>query len=108
MDTLSYGKRKANKEHKCDFCNGVIKKGETYKCSTHVDDEIYTWKSHLHCMELVSLLKMDYDLEGITEDCFYEYVNEYFQDEYTLDEKAKMSFDKLSALEGKKNELSMR
>ncbi len=95
MDTLSYGKRKANKDHKCDYCNGIIKKGETYKWSTHVDDDVYTWKAHLHCQELVSLLDIDYGVNGISQDCFYEYVNEYFQDDHTLSEMAKISYDRL-------------
>ena len=85
METLSYKNVEARKEHKCNFCGGIISKGETYLYSAHVDGgEFYTWKSHSHCSALVSYLDMDYDNEGVTPDSFVECVRQatdYYDDE---------------------------
>jgi len=39
MDVIEYGERKANKEHRCNFCGGVISKGETTICDMSRDIE---------------------------------------------------------------------
>jgi len=85
MTTISRVTRKARKEHKCNWCGGVIKKGEKYDYSVHEYDGIYIWKNHKYCMELVSILDMDDDHEGITEEDFYEYVDESFIDNFPND-----------------------
>jgi hypothetical protein len=71
---------KAIKEHKCNYCNRIVEKGEVYNNSTNVHDgRIYDWKGHLDCMELANELKMYDDCdEGVTSEDFMEYVNEYY------------------------------
>jgi len=74
---------KANKEHKCSFCNERISKGETYLKSTHkFDGELYDWRSHINCGWIASKLKLYDDCEeGLTQDDFIESIREEF---YTL------------------------
>lgn len=74
MENISFSKRKANKDHKCNYCGGVIKKGEIYEHSVNKIDDIYVWKNHISCSKLVERLEMDGD-EGVTKDDFYEYVS---------------------------------
>lgn len=86
METLKSPKEtKARKNHLCDWCNMDIAEGAIYFNSTHVSDgEIYNWKSHKHCLELVKEMNMIGSYEGITSDDFYQYV----QDKYSeLDTK---------------------
>ena len=68
----------ARKEHYCNYCGGLIKIGEKYRTSTLKYDTIYTWKSHLKCSELHSLLNMEGD-EGVTYEDFHEYIEEEFR-----------------------------
>lgn len=79
METLMQPqKTKANKEHRCDFCNGKINKGDKYLKSTHKSDgDIYDWKTHDYCSELASKMKMYDDAdEGVTQEMFMENVSE--------------------------------
>lgn len=93
METFDYGTRKAKKEHKCNYCGGKILKGEEYEYSVHKIDDVYTWKSHKHCAELTKLLNMDFDRnEGLTDDDFYEYINDYFHSEISLADMAIMAY----------------
>lgn len=67
---------KARKPHRCSYCGCAIEKGEVYERTTLKYDEIYTWKSHLKCVELTKKLKMFdevYD-EGLTSYDFQEYI----------------------------------
>ena len=99
METFDYGTRKARKQHKCDYCNGLINKGEEYNYSVHKMDDVYTWKAHKHCDELTKLLEMDFDREeGLSKDDFYEYVNDYFHSEFSLEDKAKLAYQELQPL----------
>lgn len=81
METLIYPtKTKANKEHKCNFCNGLIQKSEIYLKSSHkFDGDIYTWKSHEKCSELASKLNWYENCDyGLTQEDFIESAkNEY-------------------------------
>lgn len=74
--------RKANKGHRCNWCHGIIQKGEEYEYSTHKNDgEIYTWKNHLKCHELVDGINMwDYADDGLSDDNFGEALQEYLWD----------------------------
>ena len=82
METISSQKEvKANKEHRCNLCCDKIKQGETYFISTHKQDgTVYDWKTHKHCSEIASRLKMYEDCdEGLTEEIFQEIIHsEYF------------------------------
>lgn len=71
-ETLDRKERKARKEHHCDFCGGIIKKGDIYKWSKHIcDGNIYEWHSHKECDFLCSEL-WDYadPDEGMDEELF--------------------------------------
>ena len=78
METVSSAKlTKASKQHMCDFCGEIISIGEKYMKSTHVDDHIYDWKAHVYCDKLSHTLKLqDECQEGVTAECFQEYVSE--------------------------------
>lgn len=82
MHTLSSSKPKARKEHKCDFCYGKIHPGEKYSNSFNIHDgETYSFKSHLLCLEMITVCKMkdDYD-EGISHDHWLESIRDEYQD----------------------------
>lgn len=76
----------ARKEHICNFCSGKIVKGEKYdRCTILFEGEIYDWKSHLECLELTKLLEMyGYYDEGVTEDEFKTYIDEYVKEEHFI------------------------
>ncbi|MGN1217925.1 MAG: hypothetical protein ACI4TD_08110 [Phocaeicola sp.] len=106
----------ARKQHKCNFCGGVIEKGEMYDNTTFVfDSSAYTWKSHLHCLNIASYID-DYSDEGITEDDFATWINEYVYENHfdeeiddinkewqdkSIPELAKMINDELNAVKFK-------
>ena len=71
--------RKARKEHRCNFCGLPINKGNMYNRQVAKIDDVYTWKSHLHCNEIASRLNMYEDCwdEGVTTDNFHEIVTNY-------------------------------
>lgn len=78
METISYSKEvKAAKDHKCNFCCEKIRQGETYITSTHKQDgTIYDWKTHKHCSDIATRLKMYDDCdEGLTEEGFQETIH---------------------------------
>lgn len=81
MVTISSpNKTKARKDHRCDFCQYPIHRGDTYIRSTHTYcGDIYTWKSHEECATLADKLNMYEDCdEGLTSDGFQEcIINEY-------------------------------
>lgn len=79
IETLKGPKQtKARKAHVCNFCGCTIPVGEIYNLSTHVfNGELYDWKSHQKCSELVSMLNMEGD-EGVTLADFYEYITNAF------------------------------
>lgn len=78
IETLKGPKKtKARKAHVCSFCGCIIPVGEIYNLATYKFDEIYDWKSHQKCSELVSMLNMEGD-EGVTLADFYEYIIDAF------------------------------
>ena len=84
METLSYQKEvKAKKEHRCSFCNSMIREGMTYITSTHKQDgKVYDWKSHTYCDKIADKLNM-YDEEcdeGLTQDSFQEHIYHAYLD----------------------------
>ena len=79
METIQQPKEtQARKEHRCDFCNEKILKGQKYIASTHVYDYIYTWRSHKWCDKLCTRLKMHQHAEdyGVDQDHFVGTVSE--------------------------------
>lgn len=69
----------ARKEHVCDWCGGKISVGERYSCGVFKIDDIYSWKNHLKCGELVSVLKMKGDY-GVSGTDFEGYIKEEFNE----------------------------
>lgn len=80
--TLNVKEITARKPHRCDYCNGEIKKGEIYQTSTIIEDGIYRWKSHIHCKEIAKHMFADdnycFYQEGISNEDFVEYISEYY------------------------------
>ena len=92
MNIIRTVTRKARKEHKCDFCDGIILIAEKYKCQTNVyDRQIYEWKSHLRCNEIVLKLNMynEFD-EGLSRESFREYITEEY---YRISDEDKLCID---------------
>jgi len=92
METIQYPtKVKSKKEHKCNFCNGKINKGNYYLKSIHKYDVIYTWKTHIHCSEIADKLRMyDHCDEGLTSDIFIETIKEEYN---SIMQKNQQDFD---------------
>jgi len=96
MELIDSGNRKASKDYTCDFCGGEIKKGDKYNYQNVKDDTLYTWRTHAHCDELVDMLDMhEYANDGVSCDVFYEAVKEEFDNKFSLEETAKLLYDKL-------------
>lgn len=75
---LRHEMRTAKKRHICDYCGGIIKKGEKYNLGVYKDDLIFEWKSHKRCDFIVSELWdfIDPD-EGMDADDFHEACAEF-------------------------------
>jgi hypothetical protein len=90
-DVLETAIRKAKKNHTCDYCGIEIIAGEKYEDQTNVyDRELYHWKSHLTCKELVDKLEMFKDCwydEGLTSEYFREHVDEFLRSKEALSGK---------------------
>ncbi len=68
----------ARKEHRCDWCEEAIKKGEKYHYETFIfEGKFYDWHSHLACSRVVSAI-WDYadPDEGMSSDQFDESCHE--------------------------------
>ena len=75
----------ANKEHKCMYCGGIIKKGEQYERQTNIfDGSIYDWICHKRCSFLASKLDMydDCDDDGLDGEYFSERIDDYVYDNH--------------------------
>lgn len=68
--------RKANKNHTCDYCLGIIKKGELYRVATLKFDDVYRWKSHREC----EFLAGEFHRSGLFEDYGNGMVQEDFEE----------------------------
>ena len=74
-------KTKAIKDHRCDFCNAIIPKGSTYIRSVHKFDIVYACKTHEHCAEIATKLRMYESCdEGVDADAFCECINDEHQE----------------------------
>ena len=76
---------KARKDHRCDLCGGLIRKGLTYNCqSNKLDGDVYTHKAHLKCTEMCKLLDLYRDADyGVDEEIFCDSVDEVFAGYYS-------------------------
>ena len=89
--TMSEKVVKARREHRCDYCNDVIKVGEEYHRQNNIfDGQYYTWRSHLCCKNITDDLRMFdgmYDVsDGLTPEMFAESVDEYIHEHHYDDE----------------------
>lgn len=65
----------AKKSHRCDYCGMPIDIGQQYNRSFNVGDSAFTWKSHIHCENLVQKIVVWDDLdEGCSSDDFWRHV----------------------------------
>lgn len=103
MDTIDWTIRKARKEHKCNYCGLPIPVGKKYIHQTLKNDDIYTWKSHEDCHELIEELGwFNYSFEGFTHDDFIQCVHLAYKDIWHIPETEPVSFEqKLNVLKQK-------
>ncbi len=82
MQTLRSENRKANKDHKCDWCGFIISKGTNYTNSACLDgSDVWTWKNHIECSELCQAMGLFDDVyEGVSFDYFHDAVTEAYKD----------------------------
>lgn len=107
MESISSKHVVARKEHFCDFCNGIIKKGEKYNNQVNKFEGVpYTWRSHEHCLELINELDMDTD-DGVTDQAFSDYVYGAYQSNFPEQVEypetsvmAKLIYDKICEKDG--------
>lgn len=81
VEILDSKTRKARKEHRCDYCGGIIKKGEAYEWSKLIyDGTLYEWKAHKKC-SFLSLQLWDYadPDEGMDEELFQDSLHYFCQ-----------------------------
>lgn len=78
MELLEKTTPTARKDHRCDFCGGVIQKGEKYERQSIANDgSVYTWKSHKVCNDIADEIQDRYS-EGVTADYFQEQVDDLY------------------------------
>lgn len=77
-ECLRMTERTARKAHYCDFCNGIISKGEKYNHGVYHNDIFFEWKTHKRCdfiaTELWDLADPD---EGMSEEDFHDACSEF-------------------------------
>ena len=103
MDILRDTHPIARKEHKCQFCGGIISIGEKYYRQTNVyDGRVYDWISHTECTQLSHALDMyNYCDEGLDTESFrnnideYVYENHYDKERGTIAEDWKLPYPDL-------------
>lgn len=100
MDVIAQNKVvKARKEHKCSFCNRLIRKDERYETQTLVDDYIYVWKAHIRCSDIASKLDMYSECyDGVTSEAFYETI---VDEAYYLCQKQNINPEQLKTFQDK-------
>lgn len=78
-DILDEKNRVARKDHTCDYCGGIIKKGEEYNWAKLINEgRPYEWKAHKDCI-MVSTALWDYvdpDM-GMSEEDFFEATRDF-------------------------------
>lgn len=84
MEVLNECISKARKDHRCEYCGGIIHKGDKYMRQTNVDDVIYTFKCHDICHTLSSYLCDDYG-DGIEVEYWQDMVSDAYRYEFGCD-----------------------
>jgi len=80
-ELISSKEVKARKEHRCELCNGFIKKDEVYiKQTCKFSGYIYNFVEHKECSQILSSLWRFIDpIEGATDEDYTEGVMSYSQ-----------------------------
>ena len=81
MESSSITRRKARKNHKCDWCGLTILKGEIYEIQAIFDSgTAFSWKNHIACSELATSLNMfNYNCgEGLSHNDFCDHIVEFY------------------------------
>lgn len=83
LETLSYKRVKARKEHTCDFCGKTIVKGEKYDYSKHAHNgAVYGWHACDRCKKYAAEAyennknTMDY---GLTAEMFENFMYRHYR-----------------------------
>ena len=105
MDILKKTKPIARKQHRCEFCGGIIQVGEKYDKQTIVDGYIYDFKTHERCEKVAIELDMYDDHcycdDGLTQEEFEENINDYVREHHydecedDIDKEWKLPFPEL-------------
>lgn len=86
MEVLRNTTPTARKEHKCEFCGGMIAIGEKYERQTNnYDGQLYDWVCHCECSQVASFMLRMYDEcddNGLNDDAFIENLNQYVYDNH--------------------------
>lgn len=86
MTVLSETRPVARKIHYCDFCGGVIAKGQKYLKQVNViDGDFGVWKCHEECQNVAHQLCMYDDCDpdyGINDEIFCGFIYDYVRDEH--------------------------
>lgn len=78
--TIKTNKVKARKDHKCGYCNGRIEKGDVHNTDICAGDTIFTFRSHIHCSNLVSeMIDWNDFQDGLNSDSFMEEIRCQYQ-----------------------------
>ncbi len=84
MTVLSETRPVARKTHYCDFCGGIIAKGQKYlKQVNIIDGDFGVWKCHEECQDVAHQLGMYEDCDpdyGINDEIFVDEINNYIHD----------------------------
>ena len=56
MDILKETTPIARKQHRSEFCGGIIKVGEKYKRTTIANECVYDFICHCHCSSIANML----------------------------------------------------
>ena len=82
MRVLSQKEPKARKKHRCNYCSGVIERGQIYNyAAIEYEGSVYTWKSHQTCLEIAIKLNMFEDsYDGLTQEYFNTFIREEYRD----------------------------
>lgn len=74
------------KKHVCNWCGCDIDVGDIYETQTLKYNEVYVWKNHLKCSDIVRKLRME-SVYGVTFEDFGEYITEeYLEIKKSLDD----------------------
>ena len=102
ITVISDKKVKANTEHKCNYCGGIIKKGEIYSIQKNVyDNKWCSFKCHTSCENLVNKLGLlkDCEEEEVIEDFFEDAVVEVYNNYVGITKHIPHNEDKITFLE---------